>query len=193
MEMNKVRGGSFVLSYPILSNSNYAVWAQKMKVFMQAQGVWCAVESSDSKATAKEKTDSKAIIEDKMNKIALAMINQGIPEDILHLVAERKTERETWKSIKILCQGVEHVKKARVQTLKADFESLSIKPTKLLDDFYIKLNGLMRKIRAFVKEMKESYVVKRLLRAVPEKFLQITSTTEQFSDLETMPVEEAMS
>ena len=40
--------------------------------------------------------------------------------------------------------------------------------------------------------MKEAYVVKKLLRAVPSKFLQIASTIEQFGDLEKMTVEETI-
>lgn len=35
-------------------------------------------------------------------------------------------------------------------------------------------------------------MVKNLLRAAPVKFLQITSTIEQFGDLETMTIEEAV-
>lgn len=35
-------------------------------------------------------------------------------------------------------------------------------------------------------------MAKKLLRAVPYKFLQITSTLEQFSDLEKMMVEEVI-
>lgn len=61
-----------------------------------------------------------------------------------------------------------------------------------LDDFYLKMNGIVTNIRAICEEMSESYVVKKLLRAVPNKFLQITSTMEQFSDLEKMTVEETM-
>lgn len=38
----------------------------------------------------------------------------------------------------------------------------------------------------------ESYVVKKLLRAVPAKFLQIASTLEQFADLDEMTVEEVI-
>ncbi|KAL8120308.1 hypothetical protein AgCh_017466 [Apium graveolens] len=38
--------------------------------------------------------------------------------------------------------------------------------------------------------MVESYVVKKLLRAMPTRFLQITSAIEQFGDLVTMSVEE---
>lgn len=36
MEVNKVKGGSIGLSYPMLTRSNYTAWALKMKVFMQA-------------------------------------------------------------------------------------------------------------------------------------------------------------
>lgn len=47
-------------------------------------------------------------------------------------------------------------------------------------------------IRALGEEIQEAYVVKKLLRAVPSKFLQIVSTIEQFSNLETMFVEETI-
>lgn len=40
--------------------------------------------------------------------------------------------------------------------------------------------------------MDESYVVKKLLREIPAKFLQITSTMEQFGDLKIMTVEETI-
>ncbi|CAM8951163.1 unnamed protein product [Rhodiola kirilowii] len=40
--------------------------------------------------------------------------------------------------------------------------------------------------------MKEVYVVKKLLCAVPGKYLQIVSTIEQFGDMKTMSVEEVI-
>lgn len=40
--------------------------------------------------------------------------------------------------------------------------------------------------------MKETYAVKKFLRAVPIKFLQIASTMKQFGNLDTMTVEEAI-
>lgn len=50
----------------------------------------------------------------------------------------------------------------------------------------------MSNIRAINERVTESYVVKKLLRAVPSKFLHIASTTEQFGNLETMSVEETI-
>lgn len=168
------------LSYPMLTKSNYTAWALKMRVFMQAHGVWEAIEPTDPKATIDERTD----------KIALAMIYQGIPEESLLSIADKKKAKDAWEAIKTLCQGADRVKKARIQTLKTEFESLQMKDNDQLDDFCMRLNGLVTNIRALGEEINESYVVKKLLRAVPTKFLQIASTLEQFGNMETMTVEE---
>ncbi|KAL8127875.1 hypothetical protein AgCh_014714 [Apium graveolens] len=175
MDNGKNKGGSFGLTYPMLTKGNYTAWALKMRVFMQAQGVWNAIEAPDPK-------------DEKSDKIALAMIYQGIPEDMLLSITEKKIAKEGWEAIKVMCQGADRVKKARVQTLKAEFETLRMNDGEQLDDFYMKLNGLVSTIRALGEEMHESYVVKKLLRAVPSRFLQIASTIEQFGDLEKMTV-----
>lgn len=68
-ESSKSKEGSFGLSYPMLTKSNYAMCATKMKVFMQAYGALEAIEPKDPKVIAEEKTD----------KLALAIIYQGLP------------------------------------------------------------------------------------------------------------------
>lgn len=59
---------------------------------MQARGVWEAVEPKDPKST----------VEEKMDKIALAVIYQGLPEHILLAVAEKLTAKEVWEVIKTM-------------------------------------------------------------------------------------------
>ncbi|XP_074341826.1 uncharacterized protein LOC141679218 [Apium graveolens] len=155
MDINKDKvkvSGSIRLSYPILTKNNYTTWAMKMKVYMQAQGVWVAIESPDPKVP----------LEDKIDKVALAMMYQGLSEEMLLSIAEKRTAKEAWDSLKTMCRG-------------ADL-----------------LNGLVSNIKALGDELKESYVVKKLLRAVPSKFLQIVSTLEKFGDLETLSVEEVV-
>lgn len=182
VETSKAKNGSFGLNYPMLTKENYTAWAMKMMVFMQAHGVWEAVEPSDPKAAIDEKVD----------KVALAMIYQGIPEEMLLSLAAKKTSKEAWSALKVMCQGAERVKAARVQTMKAEFEALSMRDSEQIDDYCMKLNGLVTNIRALGEEISESYVVKKILRSVPARFLQITSAIEQFGVLDTMSVEEAV-
>ena len=81
--------------YPVLARGNYTSWAFKMKVFMQAHGVWEAIEPKDP----------KTVVEDKVDKIALATIYQGIPEDMLLSLADKGTVKKAWDAIKVMCQG----------------------------------------------------------------------------------------
>ncbi|XP_023735907.1 uncharacterized protein LOC111883814 [Lactuca sativa] len=106
--------------------------------------------------------------------MALAAIYQGIPEDLLLSLAEKKIAKEAWEALKTMFVGANRVKAARIQTMKTEFEALSMKESESVDDFAVKV------------------INTKLLRAVPPKFLQIAFTLEQFGDLETMRVEEVI-
>lgn len=71
------------------------------------------------------------------------MIYQGIPKEILLVLVEKKN-----KAIKTMCQGVDRVQTTKVQTLKAKLEAQNMKDEKDMDDFFIKVNGLVKNIRA---------------------------------------------
>ncbi|XP_020260266.1 uncharacterized protein LOC109836694 [Asparagus officinalis] len=173
--------GSLTLQYPTLSRDNYASWAIKMKVYMKAQDVWDAIEPA-----------AGASVEHRKDQMALAAIYQGIPEETLMVIAEKQTAKEAWETLKTMHLGADRVRNAKVQTLKSEFELLRMKENDNVDDFSTKLTGVVNKIRALGGEMEENYVVRKLLRAVPERFLTIVSTIEQFGDIDDMTLEEAI-
>ncbi|KAL8100179.1 hypothetical protein AgCh_032433 [Apium graveolens] len=146
MDVGKHKGGSMGLSYPMLTKSNYTTWSMKMRVLIQAHGVWDAVESNDPKDGAAK--EGAVAVDDRLDKVALAMIYQSIPEEILLSMAEKKKAKDAWVAIKTMSQGAEKVKAAKIQTLKSEFEALSMKDTDMLDDFCVKINGLATNIRA---------------------------------------------
>ncbi|KAL8109516.1 hypothetical protein AgCh_025575 [Apium graveolens] len=59
-----------------------------------------------------------------------------------------------------MCQGAERMMKAKVHTLRLEFESMCMKDSEQLDHFYLRLNGLVTNIRALREEMKEAYVLR---------------------------------
>lgn len=85
----------------------------------------------------------------------MAIIYQGIPEELLLSIADKNTSKDAWEAIKTVHLQADKVKKAKVQTLKAEFESLSMKETEQLDDFCMKLNGLVTNIRALGEKLKK--------------------------------------
>ncbi|XP_074342950.1 uncharacterized protein LOC141680692 [Apium graveolens] len=182
METNKAKENSIDLSYPMLTKTNYTAWSLKMRVFMQAHGVWEAIEPKDPKAT----------IEDKMDMRALTVIYQGVPEDILLSIAEKKTSKEAWNVFITMSLGPDKVKVATAHTLRCEFEAMCMKKSEHLDEVFQKLNSLVTNIRAVGEKVEEVYVVKKLLRAMPSKFLPIASMIEQFGKVEEMLVEEVI-
>ena len=118
METSKGKESSFGLSYPMLTKTNYTAWSMKMRVFMQAHGVWelgyRTYRSQDG------------------------CWRQGWQESIGHNLS-----RYCWGLTFVDCRekecqgsvgrdqnsdlGADKVKKAKAQTLKSEFESLTMK------------------------------------------------------------------
>jgi hypothetical protein len=73
-----------------------------------------------------------------------------------------------------------------------EFEGLNMKESESIHNFASRLTTIINQNRALGEDFEEMYAVNKFLRAVPNKFLQIASTSEQFGDLKTMTMEEAI-
>lgn len=147
---------------------------------MDAQGVWESIETQAGEA-----------VDEKKSKMAKAYIFQAIPEDILLQVAKKETTKEVWKSLKTRYLGADRVQKARLHTIKSDFEALRMKEGETIDEFAGKLSGLNSKYNSLGSTLDDSVLVRKLLDSVPDKYLQLVASIEQYADIDTMPFEEA--
>ncbi|XP_021602540.1 uncharacterized protein LOC110607701 [Manihot esculenta] len=172
-----VKEGGVSLQYPLLTKTNYAVWEIKMQVYMQAQGVWDVVESEDP-------------IDPRSDRIALAAIFQGITEDTLLQLGVKKSAKEAWDALKVMNLGAERVKEVRAQALRWELESMRMENGESVDDFTGKISTVVNKLRALGEVVNETYVVKKMLRSVSPKYLQIASTIEEFGNLSVKKIEE---
>ena len=147
-----------------------------MRVNLQAQGVWDALEHGD--------------VEECKDTMALAAIYQAVPKDVLLMLAEKDSTKATWETLQTMHVGVERVKEAKAQTLKSEFKAIRMKNGESIDDFSMKLTTIVSGIRPLGDMVEEIFVVKKFLRAVPPRFMQIFTSIEQFSDLKNMSIEE---
>nr|GEX72007.1 zinc finger, CCHC-type [Tanacetum cinerariifolium] len=86
--------------------------------------------------------------------------------------------------------GEQRIQQARLQTLKSKFEMLQMKEDETIDTFTGKLTILANKAASLGHTFEDPTLVKKLFNVVPEKFLQIVASIEQYSDLDKMSVEE---
>ncbi|KAL6348524.1 hypothetical protein AAG906_013144 [Vitis piasezkii] len=95
------RGASIPIQYPTLSETNYDIWAVKMKIILRSLGVWSVIEGGDT--------------DDDKDQGALVAISQAVPNDVMMAIAEKKTAKEAWDALREMRVGEDRVKKARRQ------------------------------------------------------------------------------
>ncbi|KAL8247888.1 hypothetical protein R6Q59_009104 [Mikania micrantha] len=166
---------------PLLKSTNYTVWAIRMKTILKANGLWEMIEPS-ANTQADEKKDMAAT----------AYLFQALPEEMVLQVASCKSAKEIWDALKTRHVGVDRVQKARLQTLKTEFEMLKMKEEDTIDSFTAKLNSIVTRASGLGSIFDQPTLVRKLLSSVPKRFVQIVATIEQFVDIETTTLDETI-
>ncbi|XP_048630262.1 uncharacterized protein LOC106412469 [Brassica napus] len=170
MTTTKTREGDPAIKCPMLTSTNYTVWAIRMKNVLKVHKVWNIVETASGE-------------EDK-NDLAIGLLFQAIPETLVLQVGELDTAKKVWDAIRARHVGAERVKEARLQTLMSEFDRLSMKEGEKIDDLAEKLSELSSKSSALGEEIEESKLVKKFLKSLPrKKYIHIVASLEQVLDL----------
>nr|GEW92076.1 ribonuclease H-like domain, reverse transcriptase, RNA-dependent DNA polymerase [Tanacetum cinerariifolium] len=165
----------------MLKPSNYSLWAIRMQIILEANGLWEMIEPN-----------GKTQADNKKDKTAMAFLYQALLQEQLLQITKHKTAKAIWDALKTTHMGEERVQQARLQTLKSDFEMLHMKEDETIDTFTTKLTTLINKAASLWHTMKDEELVRKLLNAVPDRYLQIVASIEQYSDLDEMTLEEAI-
>lgn len=164
----------------MLNDTNYGLWAVNMRIILRSLGVWTAVEG-------------EALIDNEKDQGALAVISQVVLNVIMMAIVEKQTMKEVWEAIREIRVGEDRVKKARVQVLKRQFDRLIMKDSDTVGNFSQILTSLVGEICSLGTQIKDSVVVDKLFSVVPDRFIQIVGTIEQWGDVSTISVTEAIS
>lgn len=173
----KTKDGESTVKCPMLTSSNYTVWAIRMKNVLKVHKVWTIVDKESEE-------------EDK-NDVAIGLMFQAIPETLVLRVGELKTAKKVWDAIKARHVGAERVKEAKLHTLMSEFDRLTMKDTEKIEDFAGKLAGIAANTSALGEEIEESKLVKKFLSSLPiKKYIHIVASLEQVLDLKTTSFED---
>jgi hypothetical protein len=99
-----VKEASATVQYPTLMRTNYNEWSLLMRVNLQAQGLWHAVEPEEEDA-----------IEYRDDRLAFAAILQAVPPEMLASLATKRTAQSAWEAIKSRRIGVQRVRDPNVE------------------------------------------------------------------------------
>ncbi|XP_076893582.1 uncharacterized protein LOC143545615 [Bidens hawaiensis] len=152
-ETMKTSGNQNAFQSPMITSTNYTVWAIRMKVLLNVHKVW---DTIDPGAT-----------DDDKNNIAIALIYKSIPEATIMQVGNLESAKEIWNAIKTCNLGADRVKEARFQTLMNEFDGMRMKETETIDEFVAKLSCTASKAASLGEMIEETKMVKKFLSSLP--------------------------
>jgi hypothetical protein len=121
---------------------------------------------------------------------AFFYIHQAMHESILPRVASTKKAKEAWDILQTTYQGMDKVKTAKLQILRRDFETMSMKDSDTVDSFYTHVIGLINQIKSHGETIDDRKVVEKVLRSLPPKFDTLVVTLEEGKDLSQFSLDE---
>ena len=165
------------VKFPMLTPSNYTVWAMRMKIALKVSEVWETIDPITK--------------DDKKNNMAIAFLFQSIPKALVLQVGDIDTAKAVWEAIKARHVGAERVKEARVQTLMTEFDRIKMKDGDTIDMFSGKLSEIASKYASLGETIEESKLVKKNLKSLPrKKYIHMVASLEQVLDLNTTSFED---
>ena len=153
------------IKFPMLTSTNYTLWAMRMKIALKVNKVW-------------ETIDPGSKHEEKNNK-AVALLFQSIPEALTLQVGYLDTAKGVWEAIKARHAGAERVQEAPLQTLMAEFDRLKMKEEDTIDSFVGKLSEITSKSTSLGEIIEEPKIVKKFLKSLPKrKYIHIVASLD---------------
>ncbi|XP_073360351.1 uncharacterized protein [Aegilops tauschii subsp. strangulata] len=163
-------------SFPLLTRTNYPSWSLLMKVIMEAQHMWKTVDTGD--------------VEYEEDWLAMEAILRSVPSEMVLTLGAKKTTKEAWETIKTLRIGVERVRESKAQTLHLQYEEIRFKAGEQVDDFALRLQGLVNELAMLRDPIDNKMVILKFLRIVPRKYKQLAWSIESLVDISTITIEE---
>ena len=133
------------------------------------EAVWDAVEIGWTKPEAAKSTwDKAALAASNANSKALNAIFCGVSPDEFHRISHITVAQEAWQILETTYEGTKKVKDTKLQMLTTRFEELRMSKDESFDSFYSKLNEVVSGKFNLGEETKDSKVVRKILRSLPE-------------------------
>ena len=178
---------------PFFDGGNYAFWKVRMRAFLCAidESIWDSVENGYVKpATAKSEWDKTALALANANSKAINAIFYCVSPDEFHKISHVKTAKEAWTILETTYKGTKKVKDTKLQMLITRFEELKMGDDEAFNSFYGKLNEIVIAKLNLGEKIKDSKVVRKILRSLPKSFKAKVTTIEESKDLDEIKIQE---
>ncbi|XP_071933044.1 uncharacterized protein [Coffea arabica] len=133
-------------------DGHYDHWAMLMENFLRSKEYWHLVEKCVPAVLA-----GKAITEEQQRQIDEQKLKdlkvknyffQALDPSILETILKKDTSKDIWDSVKQKYQGSTCVKRAQLQALRKEFETLHMKTGETVNEYFARTLTIANKMKA---------------------------------------------
>ncbi|XP_024200083.1 uncharacterized protein LOC112203330 [Rosa chinensis] len=184
----------------------YTQWKIYMKSYLYAQDehVWNIVENGWTVPVIKAKGESSSIVTPKPRKDWTEEEVRDLQADfkaknsIFTALSEREklrishcdTAKHAWDLLQTTYEGNKKVRAQKLQALIFEFETMTVGDDEIVDDFHGRILKISGQCRSLGAPFDEDKIVKKILRALPEKFHSKVTSIEDSFDIDEYPLDE---
>ena len=154
-------------------DGHYDHWSMLMENFLRSKEYWTTVVSGVAEpATFVVLTDAQKVeLEGQKLKDLKAKnyLFQAINRSILETILCKETSKQIQDSMKKKYEGTAQAKRAQLQALGGNFETLYMKSGELVSDYFSKTMAIANKIRIHGDKMADVTIIEKILRSMTTK------------------------
>ena len=139
---------------------------------------------------AKSTWDKAALAVANANRKALNAIFCEVSPNEFHRISHITIAKEAWQILETTYEGTKRVKETKLQMLTTRFEELKMSKDESFDSFYSKLNEVVIGKFNLGEKTKDTKIVRKILRSLPESFCAKVTAIEESKDLDDIKVQE---
>ncbi|XP_072060552.1 uncharacterized protein [Arachis hypogaea] len=161
---------------------DYSYWETLMSTHLKAQNLWNFIEPG-----LQEGADAA---QQRRDQLALSQIHQGVYYKVFGKIANAKSAKEAWNTLKLSYKGVDKAQKAKLQSLRREYERYEMSSSETVEQYFTRITDLVNKMRVYGEDMPDSKVVEKILRTMPMKYDHVVTTILESHNMDTMTIVE---
>ena len=165
---------------PIFDGSNFFYWKVRTKTYLQSLGteVWDIVEGGYTFPSATP-TDTAGKKQYETNAKDVNTLLGSLSQSEFVNVMQLKTAKEIWDKIILSYEGDDQVKRAKLQSLRIQYETLRMHNDESVANYFFHIDEIVNRMKNLGEEIKEVTLVEKVLRSLSSKFESKVSTIEE--------------
>ena len=151
-------------------DGHYDHWSMLMENFLRSKEYWQIIEDGIGAPTEVEALTNAQKMEFEARKLkdlkAKNYLFQAIERPILETILCKETSKDIWDSMRKKYQGTARVKRAQLQALRRDFETLQMKEGESVMSYCARTMETSNKMRFHGEKMNDVTIVENILRSL---------------------------